>query len=218
MTTPLYFNYQDLRFNTDLQALEYNSGNEVWVQVPVPSGDIALSNGKLLVGNASDLATAVTLSGAATLSNAGVMTLTLAQYSTIAGNVSGAGIANTVLTVDTVGGHVGINNAPNASYALKVSSGSVYFAGSGADLTVGRDIRAGQDNTGRFIGYRFTTVDTASPMLLNQGILQSVSLPSVTTTQKGALAAQAAGCIVFDSSLGKLCVYNGVSWETVTSV
>lgn len=42
-------------------------------------------------------------------------------------------------------------------------------------------------------------------------------VPVVTTTQKLALSA-AAGYIVFDSTLGKLCVYTGVAWQTVTSV
>jgi hypothetical protein len=40
---------------------------------------------------------------------------------------------------------------------------------------------------------------------------------NVTTTEKNALAAEA-GWVVFDTTLEKLCVYNGSAWETVTSV
>lgn len=40
---------------------------------------------------------------------------------------------------------------------------------------------------------------------------------NVTTAQKNALSA-VAGQLVFDTTLGKLCVYNGSAWETVTSV
>jgi hypothetical protein len=40
---------------------------------------------------------------------------------------------------------------------------------------------------------------------------------NVTTTEKNALAAEA-GWVVFDTTLGKLCVYDGSAWETVTSV
>jgi len=40
---------------------------------------------------------------------------------------------------------------------------------------------------------------------------------NVTTTQKNALA-PSAGWVVFDTTLGKLCVYNGSAWQTVTSV
>jgi hypothetical protein len=42
-------------------------------------------------------------------------------------------------------------------------------------------------------------------------------LPVVTTTQKLALTVTA-GYIVFDSTLGKLCVYSGSAWQTVTSI
>lgn len=75
MTTPLYFDNFCLRFNSNLNALEYNTGNEVWVPVPVPTGDLALTNDKILVGNASNLAAAVTMSGDATIANTGVLTL-----------------------------------------------------------------------------------------------------------------------------------------------
>ncbi len=44
-----------------------------------------------------------------------------------------------------------------------------------------------------------------------------VKMPSFTTTQKNALTASA-GLVVFDSTLGKLCVYTGAAWETITSV
>lgn len=40
---------------------------------------------------------------------------------------------------------------------------------------------------------------------------------NVTTTQKNALSATA-GRIVFDTTLGKLCVYTGSAWQTITSV
>jgi hypothetical protein len=40
---------------------------------------------------------------------------------------------------------------------------------------------------------------------------------NVTTTEKNALA-PSAGWVVFDTTLGKLCVYDGSAWQTVTSV
>jgi hypothetical protein len=42
--------------------------------------------------------------------------------------------------------------------------------------------------------------------------------PRMTTAQKNAIAAPAAGLTVYDSTLGKLCVYTGAAWETITSV
>ena len=43
-----------------------------------------------------------------------------------------------------------------------------------------------------------------------------VQFPTVTTTQKNALTVTA-GFIAFDSTLGKLCVYTGSAWQTITS-
>jgi hypothetical protein len=40
---------------------------------------------------------------------------------------------------------------------------------------------------------------------------------NVTTTEKNALT-PAAGWVVFDTTLSKLCVYSGSAWQTVTSV
>ena len=40
---------------------------------------------------------------------------------------------------------------------------------------------------------------------------------TVTTTEKNALS-PAAGWVVFDTTLGKLCVYTGAAWQTITSV
>ena len=41
--------------------------------------------------------------------------------------------------------------------------------------------------------------------------------PSFTTAQKNALANLTGGEQVFDSTLGKMCFYNGTAWETITS-
>lgn len=40
---------------------------------------------------------------------------------------------------------------------------------------------------------------------------------NVTTAEKVALTA-VAGQVVFDTTLGKLCVYTGAAWQTITSV
>ena len=40
--------------------------------------------------------------------------------------------------------------------------------------------------------------------------------PSVTTAAKNAISAQP-GMVVFDTTLAKLCVYTGGSWETISS-
>jgi hypothetical protein len=42
--------------------------------------------------------------------------------------------------------------------------------------------------------------------------------PRVTTTQKNAIATPAAGLVVYDTTLGKLCVRGAAAWETITSI
>jgi hypothetical protein len=41
---------------------------------------------------------------------------------------------------------------------------------------------------------------------------------TVTTAQKNAIVSPVAGQVVFDTTLGKLCVYTGSAWQTITSV
>jgi hypothetical protein len=48
----------------------------------------------------------------------------------------------------------------------------------------------------------------------NRGFLP----PRMTTTQKNAIATPAAGLVVYDTTLGKLCVRGASSWETITSL
>jgi hypothetical protein len=42
--------------------------------------------------------------------------------------------------------------------------------------------------------------------------------PRMTSSNKTSIATPAAGLIVFDTTLNKLCVYSGTSWETITSI
>ena len=46
---------------------------------------------------------------------------------------------------------------------------------------------------------------------------KGLTVPVKTTTEKNAIVSPEAGTIIFDSTLGKLCVYTGSAWETITS-
>jgi hypothetical protein len=63
-----------------------------------------------------------------------------------------------------------------------------------------------------------TTTDTASSKLTVDSTTQGFLPPRMTTTQKNAISSPAAGLIVFDTTLTKLCVYSGSAWQTITSV
>lgn len=63
-----------------------------------------------------------------------------------------------------------------------------------------------------------TTAPSASAILDAQSTTKGVRMPNMTTTQKNAIASPAAGLMVFDTTLAKLCVYSGSAWQTVTSI
>jgi hypothetical protein len=63
-----------------------------------------------------------------------------------------------------------------------------------------------------------TSSPSASAILDAQSTTKGVRMPNMTTTQKNAIASPAAGLMVFDTTLAKLCVYSGAAWETITSL
>jgi hypothetical protein len=63
-----------------------------------------------------------------------------------------------------------------------------------------------------------TTTNIASSKLTVESTTQGFLPPRMTTTQKNAIASPAAGLVVYDTTLGKLCVRGASSWETITSI
>jgi hypothetical protein len=63
-----------------------------------------------------------------------------------------------------------------------------------------------------------TFTDVASAILNVNSTTQGVLFPRMTTTQKNAIASPATGLVVYDTTLNKLAVYTGATWETITSV
>lgn len=63
-----------------------------------------------------------------------------------------------------------------------------------------------------------TGTPNASALLQVDSTVRGFLPPRMTTTQKNAIATPAAGLMVFDTTLAKLCVYSGSAWETITSV
>jgi hypothetical protein len=63
-----------------------------------------------------------------------------------------------------------------------------------------------------------TASPNASAILDVQSTTKGVRMPNMTTTQKNAISSPAAGLMVFDTTLSKLCVYSGAAWQTITSI
>lgn len=91
----------------------------------------------------------------------------------------------------------GVSNLTNNDIALSFQNGIVGFR-----------IGAGGGGIGPNSSAILDIVST------NRGFLP----PRMTTTEKNAIASPAAGLVVYDTTLGKLCVRGASAWETITSV
>ena len=79
---------------------------------------------------------------------------------------------------------------------------------------IGASVAMRIDSNGVGIG----TTANASAILDAQSTTKGVRMPNMTTTQKNAISSPAAGLMVFDTTLAKLCVYSGSAWQTITSI
>ena len=91
----------------------------------------------------------------------------------------------------------------NNSGTMKFDSGGV----TGVIRFLGNQIGMGDNTTG-----------DASALLTLTSTLKGFLPPRMTTTQKNAIASPAAGLMVYDTTLNKLCVRTASAWETITSV
>jgi hypothetical protein len=112
-------------------------------------------------------------------------------------------------TVDILGGF-NAGNWGNEYLSFGVGTGA---ANDAQAQTTERMRITGAGNVG--IG---TSSPSASAILDAQSTTKGVRMPNMTTTQKNAIASPAAGLMVFDTTLAKLCVYSGSAWQTITSI
>jgi hypothetical protein len=124
---------------------------------------------------------------------------------------------------------LGIYATPTSGFALNVG-GAVSVKGSNAGQdafgvynggNLNAYINAGGDiRTSAKIGLLATPLTSfqASAKLQIDSTTEGFLPPRMTTTQKNAIASPAAGLIVYDSTLGKLCVRTASAWETITSL
>ena len=182
------------------------------------SGDIVISSSNIYNANGS-------------LTSA--RTLTLNTFAlTILGTTSSRFFAN---------GNVGIGTTTDAGYKLDVNGTArvqndltitdtfkiVSSANANTKVTFGSNLSLQGQGGILLQGGHFITLNgvvfgatsvNASAVLQADSTNRGFLPPRMTTTQKNAIATPAAGLVVYDTTLGKLCVRGAAAWETITSL
>jgi hypothetical protein len=126
---------------------------------------------------------------------------------------------NFYLGLNTVSGLWLNNSVAVGNYAICQSGGSTFInsvAGGSVGFRISNADKMTLTTNGRLlIG---TLTENTSALLNVTSTTQGILFPRMTTTQKNAIGTPAAGLVVFDTTLVKLCVYNGTAWETITSI
>jgi hypothetical protein len=204
------------------------TGNTVLSASPTFSGTAvfaALSGGASGTGyNFSGTAPAISLAldssgnlgvGAA---SSGAKLQVYSTTSTVGNLLRGTGTTNGVdLQLNNSGGslYVGVDNSTGSTTGTAYAR-FIYSSGNNPlQFYVFDSLRATIDASGN-LGIGATA--NASAILDAQSTTKGVRMPNMTTTQKNAIASPAAGLMVFDTTLAKLCVYSGAAWETITSI
>jgi len=161
---------------------------------------------------------AITFTQAMTLDASGNLGVGYSSPSSFlySGLTVGGGTGNIGLTLFSSTTGIGsIAFADSASGAARYAGHFRYLHSSNAFTFDTEDVeRMRLTSTGLGIG---TSSPSASAILDAQSTTKGVRMPNMTTTQKNAIASPAAGLMVFDTTLAKLCVYTGSAWQTITS-
>jgi hypothetical protein len=156
--------------------------------------------GNLLIGTTTDSGFKLDVSGTARVTGAvslGSITVTddVLNALTIGRYSSGIPIAYIRTSANSTGG-----------FRLTVNASDVMIVNSSNAINF--------DTTSVGIG---TTSTNSSAILQADSTAKGFLPPRMTTTQKNAITSPANGLVVFDTTLGKLCVFS-TTWQTITSV
>jgi hypothetical protein len=168
---------------------------------------IKASNGNIGIGTTTDAGFRLDVNGTARVQSALTATANI--------NVD-SGATNSAILFKTAGTSKGVIGTDNSIFGVNNSIIGLYVYGANdfelSTNNIRRLIAKGNGNI--LIG---TTTDIASSKLTVESTTQGFLPPRMTTTQKNAIASPAAGLVVYDTTLGKLCVRTASAWETITS-
>jgi hypothetical protein len=191
----------------------------------VKSGGTGLSttptNGQLLIGNAVGytLNTLTPGAGIGVTNAAGAITVANTGVLSWAGGATGLTPAGAATGAVNLAGVLNVaSGGTSASTASIVSFNNItgYSAAGATGTTSTNLVFSASPVFSGSVG--IGTTPAASAVLDAQSTTQGVRFPNMTTVQKNAIGTPAAGLVVFDTTLAKLCVYSGTAWQTITSV
>lgn len=109
-----------------------------------------------------------------------------------------------------------VNGTANIGNTLSIGNEGKIIGSSGAGLQLIANISYPAHNI-KITQTQGTVASNISAILQIESTTKGVLFPRMTTTQKNAITSPASGLVVYDTTLGKLCVYGASSWETITS-
>ena len=165
----------------------------------------SLQSGNFDIRNVTDGINAISISG---------------RDVTITGNfIAGNSAQNSIANVSTLDGlWLSQSTRSTSNYSIYSDSTRTFLNSNNGGIFF-RNQNANQGTitaNSRFILGSVT--EDASAIMKLDSTASGFLPPRMTTTQKNAIGTPAAGLIVFDITLSKLCVYSGSAWQTITSV
>ena len=117
--------------------------------------------------------------------------------------------SNTIYFGDVTDFQAGFISCSHANSNLTTRSEGAFIVQTGGAVESMRITATGNVGIG-------TNNPNAASIVDAQSTTKGVRFPNMTTAQKNAIA-NVAGNVIFDTTLGKLCVNTGSGWETITS-